>query len=175
MNKAFALTLLSSIGGTSVVGCADSTKSKLNDARVLPSPSSNFPHERGAGGPLMLPGRDCNECHAFAIAGTVYSSAGTGTEPGVEAVRISLTDANGKAFELISNEAGNFISSSNPSSEAEALTEANNDELKFPVTASVTLKGVTKTMLAPVTNGSCSSCHANPPAGGAPGRLFVVP
>lgn len=108
-------------------------------------------------GPEMRPGENCKSCHSFTVAGTLFPAPDASASDGVIGGTITLEDASGKVVTLTSNDAGNFYTSKS---------------LDFPLTASVTISGVTKTMSAEVTNGGCASCHAATPAGGAPGRLY---
>ena len=116
--------------------------------------------EEGGNGPEMRPGENCNSCHSFKVAGTLFGAPDASASSGKSGGTINLVDAAGKSLSLSSNGAGNFYTS---------------QSLTFPLTASVTLAGVTKTMTAKVSSGACSSCHAKTPSGGAPGRLYVGP
>lgn len=116
--------------------------------------------EEGGNGPEMRPGENCNSCHSFKVAGTLFGAPDASASSGKSGGVINLVDAAGKTLSLSSNGAGNFYTSKS---------------LTFPLTASVTLDGVTKTMTAKVSSGACSTCHAKTPSGGAPGRLYVAP
>ncbi len=135
-----------------------------------PQPGECSSGEAWTGGdeesPLMHPGLDCVACHEqegegplYAVAGTVM---GTLTEPddcfGVEGVVVRLTDADGGVHELVTNAAGNFFTL---------------EDLPLPYTAEIVLDGQITAMLAAQTVGSCNSCHAASPTGGAPGRILA--
>ncbi|AKU93667.1 hypothetical protein AKJ09_00331 [Labilithrix luteola] len=122
------------------------------------------------GSQLMHPGRACITCHktqrnapSFSIAGTVFPSAhepddcnGTnGTKP---AVTVTITDANGKTYDLQVNGVGNFYSQAS---------------IATPFHAKVTSNGQTREMTAAQTSGDCNSCHTEAGANGAPGRIMA--
>jgi mono/diheme cytochrome c family protein len=115
----------------------------------------------------MNPGQACIACHTaeregprFAIAGTVYP---TGHEPdgcngSSGGIQVVITDANGTAYTLTPNSAGNFYLQSAPG-------------LALPYTAVVVQGGATRAMTEPQTSGDCNTCHTEAGAEGAPGRI----
>ncbi len=123
-------------------------------------------------GPMMRPGEDCLRCHGgsgggegegddgarrWSLAGTVYASPGASATAGIEGVDVQVTDANGFAFTLHSNLAGNFYTA---------------EGVAFPVRVCVRRSGAAaECMESPSPNGACNSCHALPPSGGAEGRI----
>ena len=116
----------------------------------------------------MRPGDTCMHCHAdsgeapnFDIAGTVDPSLREPTQcaGSAAAVTVELTDANGKLFRLSANGVGNFYLS--------------DSSFTPPYTAKVTSSAGTRVMKAKQTSGECNACHAQPPAGGAPGRILA--
>jgi hypothetical protein len=105
------------------------------------------------------PGQDCQQgCHnhGFTLSGTLYASA-TSTTPVVGA-SITVKDAQGKTFDMVSQNDGNFYTST-------AVT--------FPVTVSASLCPDTHAMAGSITagNGGCnkSGCHAS----GAQGKIYL--
>ena len=113
--------------------------------------------------PVMQPGQDCFQCHgrnaqAWSVAGTIYPAADSAASAGFGGAKVFLTDAQGRAFTLTSNSAGNFYTA---------------EPLKFPLHVEADANGVRMAMSAPVTSGSCNTCHAQPPTGDALGRVFV--
>lgn len=116
--------------------------------------------EDGGSGPEMRPGENCKSCHDFSAAGTVFGAKDASASEGLKGATITLKDAAGVVATLTSNGTGNFYTSKS---------------LKFPLTASITQNGATKSMAEPVTSGGCASCHSASPSGGAPGRLFISP
>ncbi len=125
--------------------------------------------EGSEGSATMRPGDNCLACHssggaasekAFTAAGTVYASPDAPSDAGIEGALVVLTDANGKVLTLTSNSVGNFYTS---------------ESLAFPLRAEVRDGNSVQRMPIAITNGGCSSCHNQPPASGAPGRLFVAP
>jgi hypothetical protein len=113
--------------------------------------------------PTMQPGQDCFQCHgrnaqAWSVAGTVFGAVDSSIDTGLSGAKIYVTDADGRAFTLTSNGSGNFYTA---------------EPLRFPLRVQAEANGVRMAMSAPVTSGSCNSCHAQPPQNDALGRLFV--
>lgn len=108
-------------------------------------------------GPMMLPGRDCMECHSaggeddarpWTVAGTIAGTAGA---------HVTLTDGNGWAFTLRSNRAGNFYTA---------------EGVRLPLRAvSVDGKAMPASEMAATANqrhpGSCNACHHGGVGGGS--------
>lgn len=109
-------------------------------------------------GPLMRPGENCMACHAFTVAGTVYPSASSAAGSGISGVSVIVTDANGQDTTLTTNAAGNFYTSA---------------RLAVPLRAVRLVRSGVTTAMGGAPGGACSTCHAQPPSGGAPGRVFA--
>jgi len=118
--------------------------------------------------PDMEPGRACIACHSvnngplFTVAGTVYP---TGHEPddcyGTAAAGavVTVRDSTGKEFSFTANSpAGNFFGS---------------PTLVFPITARVTVGGLTRVMTGGAPSGDCNSCHTQNGLNAAPGRVTL--
>lgn len=118
----------------------------------------------------MEPGWACITCHqqhggpSFNIGGTVYP---TGHEPddcngsGAGGAVVTVTDRNGvTASFTASSQSGNFHGSAS---------------LTFPITATVTFQGKTRSMATAVSTGDCNSCHTQTGANSAPGRITLPP
>jgi hypothetical protein len=131
-----------------------------------------------AEGPLMRPGEDCLECHGggtapgepptvadregarrWTVAGTVYATPDAPAGRGVRGAKVHLRDANGWAFTLETNLAGNFYTA---------------EPVRFPLAVAVEHEGRFLRMPDPVEWGGCSGCHRLPPRQGAPGRVSAV-
>lgn len=120
-------------------------------------------------GSTMRPGDTCIHCHAdegegpsFDAAGTVFPSLREPTPcaaPPAAPITVELTDANGKLFTMSVNSAGNFSLESS--------------SFKPPYTARVLAGGRSRAMKAAQIDGDCNACHAEPPRGGAPGRVLA--
>jgi hypothetical protein len=127
-------------------------------------------------GPLMEPGENCQGCHgdnngaeplyfgerrrhatAWTIAGTVFEA--TNGAVGVEGAEVQIKDANGFAFSLRTNQAGNFYSK---------------ETVAFPLSACVAIGGQTVCQVTPVVSGSCNSCH-NPASTSTPATSLKAP
>jgi len=101
----------------------------------------------------MLPGSDCLGCHSageiddsdlvYNLAGTLFADA-DGTAP-LEGARIRITDAEDQLITLSSNEVGNFWS---------------RRALVFPAEVEVEVDGDVVSMVEPLQQGSCNTCHA---------------
>jgi hypothetical protein len=119
-------------------------------------------------GPLMNPGVNCLTCHstqgeaaeeAFSIAGTVFGDVNAKADGGVSGVTVLVTDGNGVEIALTSNAAGNFY------------TKAS---VTRPLRKAAVVRDGQKTEMSAVPpSGACNGCHAQPPAQGAPGRLYA--
>ncbi|SRR5258705_7702785 len=120
-------------------------------------------------GPMMRAGEDCLSCHGlgtglekgqtWSVAGTVFGSFSAGPGEGVLGAVVRLTDKNGRELSLFSNSAGNFYSA---------------EPLAFPLQrACVQRNGEVFCMRRDVPDGSCNTCHNNPPMWAAPGRVLA--
>ncbi len=123
-----------------------------------PQCSSNKTWTGGnSGSSQMRPGEACIACHnqnidapTFAIAGTVYP---TGHEPNdcdgtaAAGATVTVTDKNGTSRSFSVNSAGNFYGS------------ASGGWPVFPITATVTFNGKTRSMGTAVPSGDCNACH----------------
>ena len=118
----------------------------------------------------MEPGHACITCHSqqngphFNVGGTVYP---TGHEPddcngsGAGGAVVTVTDKNGVvATFTASGVSGNFSGSAS---------------LTFPITATVTFNGKTRSMGTAVSTGDCNSCHTQSGTSNAPGRITLPP
>jgi hypothetical protein len=92
-------------------------------------------------GPMMEPGSDCMECHDGGEAPR-WTVAGTWERQGQQ---VLVRDANGKAFTLHTNRAGNFWSA---------------EPVAFPLTVTVDGAAMPGQVLAS-SSGSCNSCHGS--------------
>ncbi len=159
LSTTIALAILFALPGSSV-SCADPT----HDDAVSALGDSN---ERN--GPTHRPGQPCLVCHGgsgpasaeFSIAGTVYQVKG-GTDP-VSGATVALVDATGVEYDATTNEAGNFY------------IAKTNWQPTAPIKVSVTLGNNTATMISHIgRDGSCGSCHTDPPGPRSPGRVYLV-
>lgn len=122
----------------------------------------------GSQGPLMNPGENCLGCHdgtnreapAYTVAGTIFDSATAGATAGVSGATVIITDANQVETRLTTNAAGNFYTGK---------------AIAAPYSVAVERNGKRAAMASKPSTGGCSSCHASPPANGAPGRIYAAP
>ena len=138
---------------------------------AAPTCSSNAYWTSGTNGSSnMEPGHACITCHTqqggphFNVGGTVYP---TGHEPddcdgkAAGGAVVTVTDSNGvSASFTVSSTSGNFSGSAT---------------LTFPITATVTFNGKTRSMSTAVPTGDCNSCHTQTGANNAPGRITLPP
>lgn len=123
---------------------------------------------------LMLPGRNCMDCHKsggqaadypWTAAGTVYQKAGSGktcNTGGADGVTVEILDAGGTMVlaSLTTNAAGNFFFAKNEFAGTS------------PVRARVRKGTMTRTMASAVNvAGGCASCHF--PGGAAGDRIYL--
>lgn len=125
--------------------------------------------DRSKPGPLMRSGENCLSCHrtggqagnkVWSAAGTVFTSATSAQDEGVEGATITIEDANGKTVNLESNAVGNFYT-------AEPLVK--------PLQMRIAYQGKSAAMPIPLNaDGACNACHSHPdPIGGAAGRIRI--
>ena len=105
------------------------------------------------------PGQDCQgSCHnhGFTLAGTIYAAANTATS--LSGASITITDAGGKSFDVVSQANGNFYTS---------------QAIKFPVTVTASACPSVAPMITQVTAtmDGCNKggCHVT----GAQGRIHL--
>jgi len=137
--------------------------------------SNTFWTQGNNGSSRMHPGIACISCHdsgegpSFAVAGTVYP---TGHEPddcngsGAAGATVTVTDRNGAARTFTLNSAGNFYGNAGSGWPA------------FPITATVSFNGKTRSMGTQVPSGDCNLCHSQngTPVGqiaAPPGRIAL--
>jgi hypothetical protein len=121
-------------------------------------------------GPTMRPGENCLAgCHdgsdngpKLSLAGTVFGAPDASVSDGLAGAKVIITDSNFVETTLVANEVGNFYTSKT---------------LSPPLTVAVEWKGKRSTMGTPLTSATigCGVCHADPPDGGAPGRIYPMP
>lgn len=108
---------------------------------------------------LMAPGQNCQACHApFTVAGTVFGTASADTGTGLAGISVILTDANQVDTTLTTNAAGNFFTSA---------------ALALPLKKTAVVRNGQRTEMGAAPEGACNRCHALPPTGGAPGRIYA--
>jgi len=106
----------------------------------------------GAEGPTMKPGTNCNDCHSFSAAGTVFGAGNAASSAGVAGVTVTLAGVT-----LTTNSAGNFYTSRS---------------LPAAPDVTLTLGGVTISKPGH-HSGACAACHTS---GGAAGiRVHIGP
>jgi len=121
-------------------------------------------------GPLHRPGQPCVLCHdgsigdppGFSVAGTVFINP-TDLQPAVDA-GVNLTDSHGNVFNATTNAVGNFF------------VLPHQFQPAYPMKVSVQFDNTTVKMTADVgRNGSCATCHFDPPGPASPGHVYVPP
>jgi hypothetical protein len=120
-------------------------------------------------GPLHRPGQPCLLCHdgalgdpsAFSVAGTVFQVPGS-RRPAVSA-EVYLTDVTGSNHVATTNAAGNFYVTPGEWTPS------------FPVQVVVKpAVGPDVFMLSLAEDGSCATCHSDPPGRDSPGHVSLT-
>lgn len=133
------------------------------DPFAAPAQCTNGKSTAGNGS-RMRPGSACNDCHGFALAGTVYPTAHEPDNckgaPG--GATVLVTDANGKTYSIPVNSSGNFYAGGAPA---------------FPLHVKVSANGALREMTTALTRtmGDCNGCHTQAGDGSpkAPGRILL--
>lgn len=120
-------------------------------------------------GPLHRPGQPCLVCHdgstaqpAMSVGGTVY--AVLGSEAPLAGATVELTAENGSTSTATTNGAGNFY------------VEESAWQPVYPLRVAVAYGGLTSTMSTIIgRDGSCGSCHVDPPSRISAGRVYLAP
>jgi len=120
-------------------------------------------------GPLHRPGQPCLVCHdgstanpAMSVGGTVY--AVLGADAPLAGAAVELTGEDGSTFVATTNSVGNFY------------VEKAMWQPIYPLRVAVAYGGLTSTMSTLVgRDGSCASCHVDPPTRISAGRVFLAP
>lgn len=149
-----------------LAACAD----PAHDNKV----SALGPEPGGSPGPTHRPGQPCLVCHdgtgpasaKFSVAGTVYALRGQ-TDP-ISGITVQLTDALGSVISPVTNSAGNFFVSFStwaptaPIKVALYFDKGADDEKSIAMTTHIG------------RDGSCASCHFDPPGPTTPGRVYFA-
>jgi hypothetical protein len=118
----------------------------------------------------MEPGIDCLTCHTtsgsapthpFVVAGTIY---GVTDQPdncgGIAGVTVTVTDAGGNKYPLVTSLDGNFY--------LDSLLALN---FAMPYTVTLSSGSQSVPMTSSASAGGCNSCHTQAGASGAAGRI----
>jgi cytochrome c553 len=159
-------------GGMKPIACGATdagADSGASDEFNVPATCTNGQSSAGQGS-TMDPGRACNGCHGFGIAGTVYPTAhepnnckgvaGSGAAAGAKVV---VTDVNGKTSSITVNSAGNFVTNGGfaaPFSVKVVAANGHERQMATKLTAAM---------------GDCNGCHTQAGSGSpkAPGRILM--
>jgi hypothetical protein len=119
-------------------------------------------------GALHRPNQPCLTCHdgstasTMSVAGTVYGVLDDARP--LEGATVTLTDTPGTVFTATTNAAGNFY----------VMKSA--WEPIYPLHVEVALEDISVTMSTIIgRDGSCASCHTDPPTRISAGRIYLVP
>ncbi len=180
------IALLLLLGACTLGGCTLGT-SPEDEARL------DLGGEPGGGGDdddgdeTHRPGQPCLVCHRdgynpgeklLVIAGTVYLRPSDTT--GLEGATIAISDAAGRAFEMVSNRTGNFMVQVKTSLSAPEQKSKGRVKIPwqptFPLRVEVRYAGTVKEMKSMVwRDGSCAGCHVGSVGGeeSVP-RVFIL-
>lgn len=168
MRRPARITALLVLAGLAASGCLGTTVEEARARRIGTDPPE---------GPTHNAGNDCLTCHSFAIAGTVYLRA-SDTE-GLAGATVSITDANDRTFDAITNRTGNFYMVAGGGQIGFSIGEDGETQLgftpAFPLRARVTSGDLEGEMITSIhRQGSCNVCHAAEPGAESVGRIFLV-
>jgi hypothetical protein len=139
------------------------------------------------GSPEMYPGEDCVGCHVdndgppLALGGTLYayvlgnpeiSELQTGEHCfGIEGITVTIEDADGQVFDVVTNRAGNFFVEGDPADFAKGFSVSISD---FNIGEDGQPTGRAGMLTSPMYGG-CGRCHnpALPPA--SPADFTITP
>lgn len=159
---------LAALAGLGVASCLGTSPEEALRARIGTDPPE---------GPTHNAGNDCLACHGFAVAGTVYLRAEDAV--GLPGARVHVTDAAGRTFEAVTNEAGNFWAEGGGGDGGYTIDDEGQTELgfapAFPLRVRVTSGDLERSMVTSIRReGSCNVCHAAVPGADSVGRIFLV-
>lgn len=156
-----ALVVTAMVALLSVVSCGDPTH---DDAVAALGDTGE------KNGPEHRPGQPCLVCHGgsgpasseFSVAGTVYEVKGS--DNGLEGASVIFSDTTGNDVQTATtNAAGNFY------------IGKGTWQPSAPYLVRVTLDPNTATMNTHIgRDGSCASCHTDPPGPRSAGRVYLV-
>ncbi len=158
--------LVSSLLAVWLVACSGGSD---DSDSVDPNDPSSPGFDRTQTGPNMRSGENCLSCHRagglasvkpWTAAGTVFRTADSPLDDGVEGATITITDSAGKVVSLTSNAVGNFYTL---------------EPLQKPLQMAIEYEGRRAQMPIPLdAQGACNACHSSPDAiGGAKGRIRI--
>jgi len=164
--NALGVTFVVALGALAVVGACDANPVHDNDVAALgPEPS-------GSPGPEHRPGQPCLVCHGgegpaslqFSVGGTIYQSQ-SGALVGQNGATVTMNDTNGTTATATTNTVGNFY-----------VLESQWTPT-FPVHVDAVTYGDTTTdMITHIgRDGSCATCHSDPPGGDLVGHVYLAP
>jgi len=137
-------------------------------------------------GPRHRPGQPCLVCHSeahnpggeiFVIAGTVYERPSSVT--GLGGVTVSMTDAEGRAFDALTNPVGTFYVRVEGDLDAPRLRSEGELQLPFtptfPVRVELSRDADTIEMRSSIQReGSCAGCHERLASDSSPGQIYLL-
>jgi cytochrome c553 len=181
MKRALVLAALLTV--VAAAGCVgDSPEEQLRAAQQCP------PGDRACegGSPEHRPGQACLACHGpdfqsaglqFEVAGTIYLRAGDAE--GVSGAEVTVHDADGHDFSVLTNRTGNFMVS------IDSTLDVPRDRgrgvaqipwaLRYPLEVKVEASDRERAMRSRIQReGSCAKCHTDPVSATSAGRIFVL-
>jgi hypothetical protein len=167
MRACLASLVAACLAGASVLAACGQDPVHDNEVAALGPEAAGV-----APGPLHRPGQPCLVCHGgsgpasvqFAVGGTIYQAQSGALVPQNSAV-VSLIDTHSVTASATTNTVGNFW-----------VPEAQWTPA-FPVhVASVTYGDTSVSMTSHIgRDGSCATCHFDPPGGDLVGHVYLVP
>jgi len=106
----------------------------------------------------MSPGQNCQACHNFPMAGTVYATASADSGAGLAGVTVEITDANQTVHTYTTNAVGTFLART---------------AVPLPLQKAAVIRNGQRVEIGGAPAGDCNRCHTLPAAGGAAGRIHT--
>jgi hypothetical protein len=163
----FLVSGIALVGALAAIAACDEDPVHDNEVTALGPEAPGVPP-----GPTHRPGQPCLVCHGgsgpatveFAVAGTIYQAQSGEVVP-QNGATITVVDTNGSQATATTNSAGNFW-----------VIESDWTPT-FPVHVEAVAYGnVSDSMFTHIgRDGSCATCHSDPPGGDLVGHIFLAP
>lgn len=147
----------------SIAGCLGAPTPSEEEAEAIGHEDS---------GPEHNPGQPCVLCHGddMFAGGTIFLDPTDPDTRGLDGVRVTITDAQGRSADAITNRAGNFYFSRGGFEDAAWLSF----DPVFPLRVRVEQGDLAQEMITGIQRErSCSACHRGQPGTDSIGRVYL--